>query len=160
MTRTDTIDLEKPALYKMGEIFSFLFCFTMFIIWTVSCKEMSLLFSDVEWWGSLCFGALSVWLFLSIVLPQKIEATDTKIVVKHLPKFYRKLSYEDIVEITAVNEPLSFFKMRWYTIYSTKNLYLISTPYKNYYVNCTESSAEAMATLMQTVKAKQSTEGV
>lgn len=161
MTRENSIDLEKPTLYKAGEIIAFLFCCAMFVIWTVSFKDMSLLFGDAELWGSVVFGVLSVLFFLAIVTPQKIEITDKKIIIKHLPKFYKRLNYENIVEITAVkNEPLSLFKMRWYTIYSTKNLYLIATPYRNYYVNCTENSVKAMEALIRTVEAKQSIEDI
>lgn len=162
MTREHSIHLEKPSLYKIGEIFSFLFFFTMLVLLVIDLfKASPMLFFDVEFWGVFVCGAVSVLLFLSIVTPQRIDISETEIVIKHLPKFYKRLNYEDIVEITAVkNEPLSLFKMRWYTIYSTKNLYLIATPYRNYYVNCTENSVKAMEALIRTVEAKQSIEDI
>lgn len=160
MLSVNTIFLQKPKSRKIGEILFFVFCIVLFIFSIKEYKKSILMLDDILFSYVFIFGIMSIYLLFIIILPLKIDIESNSIYVKYLPKLYKRLAFEDILNITPISEEFefNFLEKWWYGIYSDKNLYLIATRYRNYYINCKDNSIDIMKYLINEWNGNSSTE--
>lgn len=152
MSSINIIFLQKNKSQKIGEIFLFTLSIFAFVLFSKEYKNKNFLLSELLF-GYLCiFGLLAIFSFFTIISPLKIYTEDNSIYIKYLPKLYKRISFENILNISPITEhEFNFFEKWWYGIYSYENLYLISTRHRNYYINCKSNSIVAMNCLINTL---------
>lgn len=153
MSSLNIIFLQKTKFQKIGEILLFTFSVIAFAFLLKEYANKNFLLNEVIF-GYICiFGLLAVFSLFTIILPLKIYIGDDSIYIKYLPKLYKRISNEDIFNISPITEcEFNFFEKWWYGIYSCENLYLISTRYRNYYINCKSNSIDTMNCLIHAIQ--------